>query len=473
MKASIKIPTPSFLIALILGLACIIGFLPKAQAVSPTPDGAYTGANTAEGGSGALFSLTTGSNNTALGSQALYKVTTGIQNTATGAQALMNNTAAGNTANGFQALVKNTTGFSNTAAGWRTLFENTIGEMNTATGDSALYSNTTGSSNTATGAQALFSNTTGGGNTAVGVGALQYNTGSGGNTAIGADALLLNSGESNTATGLTAMGLFETGSANTANGANALGGYDPLSSLGGSNNTAVGANALVGRGDLENNTAVGAETLPLGGSGGSNNIAIGYRAGSNLLMGDYNILIGNPGDATTDPFDGYTIRIGDVQTRAFIAGIYATTTGSTTTLPVIVDSNGQLGTAVSSERFKKDIKPMQEASESILALKPVTFHYKSDTTKTPQFGLVAEEVASVNADLVVRDKNGKPYTVRYEAVNAMLLNEFLKEHRKNEEQQAMIERQQKQIDALTAGLQKVSAELELSKSAPRTALNSH
>jgi len=153
-----------------------------------------------------------------------------------------------------------------------------------------------------------------------------------------------------------------------------------------------------------------------------------------------------------------------VQTRAFIAGIYGTTTGSTTTLPVIVDSNGQLGTAVSSERFKKDIKPMQTASESILALKPVSFHYKRDNTNTPQFGLVAEEVASVNPDLVVRDKDGKPYTVRYEAVNAMLLNEFLKEHRE-------VQELKKQIEALTAGLQKVSAQLEAGKPASQVVAN--
>jgi hypothetical protein len=343
--------------------------------------------------------------------------------------------------------------------------------MNTASGDSALYSNTSGSANTATGFQALFSNTTGGGNTAVGVGALQYNTGGGSDTAIGVGALLLNSGDSNTATGTNAMGLVQTGSSNTADGANALGGYDVFGSLGGDNNTAVGANALVGRADLENNTAVGAEALPLGSSGGSNNIAIGYRAGSNLLMGNYNILIGNPGDGATDQFQGYTIRIGDVQTRAFIAGIYGATTGSTTTLPVIVDSNGQLGTAVSSERFKKDIKPMQAASESILALKPVSFHYKSDNTNAPQFGLIAEEVASVNPDLVVRDKNGKPYTVRYDAVNAMLLNEFLKEHSTVETLRSMVAELSRRLEEQDSKIQKMSDQFLTSTPAPHRVAN--
>jgi endosialidase-like protein len=145
---------------------------------------------------------------------------------------------------------------------------------------------------------------------------------------------------------------------------------------------------------------------------------------------------------------------------------------------VVIDSNGQLGTLSSSSRFKHDIQAMDEASEAILALKPVRFHYKTDTTNTPQFGLIAEEVAKINPDLVVREKNGEIYTVRYDAVNAMLLNEFLKEHRafleekrKVQELEANAARQQKQIEALTAGLQKVSAQLELSKPAPQTVLN--
>src|SRR5207237_2741923 len=149
-----------------------------------------------------------------------------------------------------------------------------------------------------------------------------------------------------------------------------------------------------------------------------------------------------------------TIRIGEPisQTKAFIAGIYNVNEGGTI-LPVYINSGGQLGTqaAPSSRRFKNEIKPMDESSGAILGLKPVTFHYKSDTKGTPQFGLIAEEVAEVNPDLVVRDENGEVYTVRYDAVNAMLLNEFLKEHRKNEEQGATIACLQKQVDTLTAG----------------------
>ena len=202
---------------------------------------------------------------------------------------------------------------------------------------------------------------------------------------------------------------------------------------------------------------------------GNDNTAMGYYP----LWQDYNIAIGNRGV----PGEAHTIRIGTTgtQTDAYIAGITGTTVP--TGVPVIVDADGHLGTTTSSARFKEAIKPMDKASETILALKPVTFRYKHDLDPAgiPQFGLVAEEVAKVNPDLVARDEQGKPYTVRYEAVNAMLLNEFLKEHRKGqeqdrkiEEQGSMIAQQQKQIEALTAGLQKVSAQLELSKSAIRT-----
>jgi predicted ribosome quality control (RQC) complex YloA/Tae2 family protein len=170
-----------------------------------------------------------------------------------------------------------------------------------------------------------------------------------------------------------------------------------------------------------------------------------------------------------------TIRIGTQQTTTFIKGISgAVVTGAA----VVVNAAGQLGTVASSERFKKDIATMQTASEAILALRPVTFHYRTDAGNTPQFGLIAEEVARVNPELVLPDKEGKPYTVRYEAVNAMLLNEFLKEHRTVQElksvvakQEAAAAQQQKQIESLTAGLQKVSAQLEASKPAPQVVNN--
>jgi len=161
-----------------------------------------------------------------------------------------------------------------------------------------------------------------------------------------------------------------------------------------------------------------------------------------------------------------------VSNTTWIGNVYGTTTQSGTTAPVIVSDSGQLGTVASSERFKKDISTMHEASEAILSLRPVTFHYKSDVKETPQFGLVAEEVAMVNPALVLPDKEGKPYSVRYDAVNAMLLNEFLKEHRRVEELEANAARQQKQIEALIVGLQKMSAQLEVSSRAQQTVLNS-
>ena len=174
---------------------------------------------------------------------------------------------------------------------------------------------------------------------------------------------------------------------------------------------------------------------------------------------------------------GADIGGANVSNTTWIGGVYGVTTQSGTTAPVVVSNTGQLGTAASSERFKKDISTMEKASEAIMSLRPVTFHYKTDTKGTPQFGLIAEEVAKVNPALVLPDKEGKPYTVRYEAVNAMLLNEFLKEHQTVQELTARcktgrsIAKQQKQIDALTAGLQKVSALVETSRTAPQLVKN--
>ena len=181
---------------------------------------------------------------------------------------------------------------------------------------------------------------------------------------------------------------------------------------------------------------------------------------------------------------GANVAGANVSNTTWIGNVYGVAPQSGITAPVVVSNTGQLGTVASSERFKKDITTMDKASDAILSLRPVTFHYKTDGEDTPQFGLIAEEVAKVNPALVLPDKEGKPYTVRYDAVNAMLLNEFLKEHRKMEEQQATIAelkkeleanavRQQKQIEALAAGLQKVSAQIEVVKRAPQTVLNNH
>ena len=243
-------------------------------------------------------------------------------------------------------------------------------------------------------------------------------------------------GNSNTATGFQAL-LDNTGSFNTASGVLALSG-----------NTYGGSNTAAGHNALSSNTT------------GSFNIALGADAGGNLTTGNNNIDIANRGVAA----EADTIRIGTRgrHTNTFIAGINGVTVAEG--VGVIIDSHGHLGTVVSSSRFKDEVRPMNRASEAIFALNPVIFRYKHDLDPhgIPQFGLVAEEVEKVNPDLVARDDKGKPYSVRYEAVNAMLLNEFLEEHLR-------VEQLEKQVKALTAGLQKVSAQLEASRSAPQVA----
>jgi hypothetical protein len=371
-----------------------------------------------------------GANNTAAGTQALQSLTRGIDNTAIGFQALFSNTEGQeNTGAGAEALLSNTTGIQNTANGAFALLSNTEGSGNTATGDSTLSSNTTGNSNTANGTFALNRNTIGDANTANGFQALFNNM----------------TGEQNTANGLSAL-LFNTrGSNNTANGSIAL-----------SSNTSGDRNTADGFAALSRNTM------------GSDNVALGAQAGANLTTGNSNIDIGNQGVTG----ESSTIRIGtaSAHTRTFIAGINSAMVSGGA---VFVNSAGQLGIQISSARFKDEIKPLGKASEAILALRPVVFRYKNeiDPDRTPQFGLVAEEVEKVNPDLVVRDKNGEIYTVRYDAVNAMLLNEFLKEHK-------TVQELKKEIAVLTASLkeqvskiQKVSDQIQLRKRAPQLAEN--
>jgi len=331
-----------------------------------------------------------------------------------------------NTAEGDNALfnVNTTQGTDNTAIGYQALYSTIIGYSNTATGSGALYSDTTGYNNTATGADALTSNTIGAHNTAIGYDALDSNT----------------IGSANTATGDSALHSTSNSIYNTATGYQAL-----YSDTSGHDNTADGVQALY------SNTT------------GNSNIALGSSAGTNLTTGSNNIDIGNAGVAA----DAKTIRIGaqGTQNATFVAGIYGINVGSGG-ISVYANASGQLGTVTSSARFKRDIRSMDKASETILALRPVTFRYKPelDPDGASQFGLVAEEVEKVDPALVVRDPDGKPYSVRYEAVNAMVLNEFLKEHRK-------VEELEKQVEKLTAGLQKVSAQLEASNPAPQVVNN--
>ena len=502
----LKRVTPLFFIALAV---LYFGILPKAQAVIPPPDGGYPGGNTAEG-QNALLSRTTGGFNTALGWFSLKSLTTGSfntgvgagtlvlntgdqntavgtaalllnsvggDNTAVGAVALLNNTAAGNTAIGSNALLNNTTGGTlgniqgfdvgpNVAVGWQALESNTVASANTAVGYQALHSFITGPMGfeqlglcTAVGFQALGNATGGLGNDAFGYRALYNNTEGAGNTAIGLVVLSSNTtGDSNTATGDSALRNNTTGAFNTANGAGAL-----VHNVSGGANVAIGAQALNSNTTGFQNTAVGDAALANSISGNAN-IALGILAGSGVTTAENVICIGADGANATN-----SCYIGNIfgQTSASGAGVF-------------INSSNKLGTLTSSSRFKDDIKPMERLSEALFALKPVSFRYKKeiDPAGAQQFGLVAEEVDKVNPHLVVRDKEGKPYSVRYEQVNAMLLNEFLKEHRRNEEQEATIAQLKKQIRALTADLkeqkaliQKVSDKVEGSRPALQMALN--
>jgi len=346
------------------------------------------------GGSGNFFAgygagnfTTAGCNNTASGYNALHSNTGGFD-------PLHNppdlNRGWSNTASGYSALAANTTGSSNTASGSYSLESNTTGDDNIATGSLALGSNTTGSQNVATGFFAMLSNTTGWRNTAYGSYALVGNS----------------AGSQNTACGWSALEYNATGSFNTALG-NGAGGQI---------------------------------------STGSNNIALGSGAGSLLTSGDNNIDIGSAGIAG----EANTIRVGTAQTSTFIAGISgATSSGGAA---VFVNASGQLGTLTSSRRFKQNIADMNAASETILSLRPVTFQYKPeiDSKGVPQFGLIAEEVNELNPDLVVRDDKGMIQTVRYEQVNAMLLNEFLKDHRRAEAKDVEIGELKKRLAEIQA-----------------------
>jgi Chaperone of endosialidase len=385
----------------------LLALASRTQAVVPAPDGGYPGGNTAEG-TNALLSRTTGLYNTAIGIYSLLSITDGNFCTAVGAGALLGNTAGQNTATGAGALLSNTTGDGNTANGTFTLFSNTIGLGNTATGFDALFSNTEGAGNTATGYQALYSNTAGVANTANGTLALHGNT----------------IGEFNTASGDGALFSNTEGFGNTANGGSAL---------------------------STNST-------------GNNNTALGYNAGFNIT-GTGNVCIG----------EGVLGVAGEFNTT-WIRNIHNTVQPVVGTDPdnVTVNSAGRLGRGnVSSRRYKHDIKPMDNASEAILALKPVTFRYNKeyDATQTLAFGLIAEDVAQVYPDLVGRNREGQPESVRYEQINAMLLNEFLKEHRKMEDQQKQINALTVQLKEQAAQIQKVSAQVKMSRPAQQVAMD--
>jgi Chaperone of endosialidase len=324
----------------------------------------------------------------------------------------------GNTAEGQNALLGLTTGTYNTAVGLFSLSTLATGQFNTATGAATLLTNTA-DNNTATGAGALFSNTTGDSNTATGAFALFDNTVGGGNTA----------------NGFAALGNNTTSSFNTANGANAL----LNNTTGGDGNTAIGYQAL------NNNTT------------GSGNIVLGAFSGSAITTADQVICI------------GAGVVGANENNSCFIGEIFGVTSSNGT--PVFINSNHKLGTSTSSKRFKEDIKPMDNASETLFSLKPVTFRYKQsiDPDRTGQFGLVAEDVEKINADLVVCDREGKPYSVRYDQVNAMLLNEFLKEHHRVEKLEATVASLVATVKEQAVQLQEVKTEIRINKPAMQVA----
>ncbi len=369
--------------------------------------------------------------NTCYGTDVLFSNTTGNANSGFGYEALyFNFTAGGNTASGYRALYSNTLGNWNTASGAEALFSNTSGFSNTASGNQALYSNTSGIANTASGYQALHSNSTGFHNTANGHKALYNSTTGDINTASGASALYSNSaGYYNTASGVSALHHNTTGDYNTASGVTALH-YNTT----GNRNTADGVSALYN-------------------ATGSRNVAVGYEAGYAITTGANNIMIGagQKGNAA----DSGVIRIGasTFQTKTHIAGIRGVTTGKANAVPVVIDSNGQLGTIASSRRFKEEIQPMGNVSERLLALRPVTFRYKTDYedgSHPTEFGLIAEEVAEVFPELVVYGEDGRPETVSYHLLSSLLLNEVQKERTLVHNQAAAISALQAQIDELTA-----------------------
>lgn len=309
------------------------------------------------------------------------------------------------------------TGGNNTAVGAGGLKANTTGDLNTAVGTSALEANTTGSANVAVGGYALFQTVEGSQNSALGYGALSQITSGSENTGIGAHALSNAIGMQNSALGVKA-GYAATGNANTFVGYSA------------------GAD-------------VDATVQPTG----SNNIAIGVMSGSKWSAGSNNIAIGAAGTTT----DAATIRLGvqGTQTKAFIAGIYGSRIARRGSSTVLVDSTGQLGTIKSSIRYKQDVLPMGDASNPLLKLRPVTFHYKeadADGTKPLQYGLIAEEVAQVMPDLVVADEDGTPETVAYHLLPSLLLNEYQKQNRELVETKAELAAMRQELASIKAAL---------------------
>jgi hypothetical protein len=353
-------------------------------------------------------------------------------NTRYGTAALANNIpevgfGAANTAVGTGALQFDTVGRWNTAIGVDALGDNTEGAFNTASGVNALWHNTTGNDNTATGVNSLWTNTSGSANTATGRGALFANTTANANVAIG----------------FLSMHLNTIGYSNTAAGNRSL-----YSNIDGYNNTVSGFEALSSNVDGHDNTVVGAWARA-NASSGSGNLILGAFAGINDNgVGSNNIIVAHTGV----PNDNDTTRIGEFQSRTFIAGIQGVTTGINDAVGVVIDSNGQLGTISSSRRYKEDINDMGTSSDRLLQLHPVTFRYKDAYTNGEQpldYGLIAEEVAEVFPELVVFNDENQPETVKYRLLSSLLLNELQKQHSRLSGQIAEINELRDQLTELS------------------------
>ena len=340
----------------------------------------------------------------------------------------------------------------------------------TAAGDHALQALTLGVGNTAIGTFSLFSVTTGSFNTAVGAGSLDLNVGDS-NTATGAAALLFNTtGTENTAVGTAALEFNNSGNVNSAFGALAL-----ISNTG-SNNTAIGDRAMLNNVSGGSNTAVG-QAVMLNNHTGNANIAIGVQALGNNDSGNGNIVLGNvAGSGITTANNVICIGLGgaNVDNRTYIANINTTTVSGGGTDTVTVDlSTGLLGHLSSSRRYKEEIQPMNNSSETLYRLKPVTYRFKKeiDTSQSLDYGLVAEDVAAIDPNLAIRDGKGQIEAVRYTAINAMLLNEFLKEHKKVEDLEGTVASLVTTVKEQAAQIQKVSAQVEVNNAGPKTVLN--
>jgi hypothetical protein len=378
MNPLIGLKTTTLPLFATLAFACF-GLLHEMQAVTPAPDGGYPNWNTAEG-QDALFSLTTGSFNTAIGGHALYGDTTDSANTAVGAFALAaTNPGSQNVAVG-QGALRNNRSSGNTAVGYKALLANTSGESDAAVGSQALYRNTTGSENTAIGNGALFNNTSGSGNAAVGNNAIANNSIGSFNTAMGESALDPTVQAFNTAMGSQAMASDQTGGLNTGIGWLA------------GNNSSGGANTALGA--LRSSSTELATTTSFGECAGkaitgNNNIDIEIRAIA---------AIQHDPDRKSGRLHGPSGQPHVKHTAAYIAGISGVAVAGDPAL----QTRWPAWCRPSSERFKDEIKPMNDTSEALLALKPVTFRYKNDLDpkRITRFGLVAEEVEKVNPDLV-------------------------------------------------------------------------